>query len=47
MANGTGLIFRISNYDIVDETDRNFAFSSQEVTSRTSPLIIDYDFELR
>ena len=35
MANSTGLIFRISNYDIVDESGRNFAFASQEVVERT------------
>jgi hypothetical protein len=35
MANSTGLIFRISNYDIVAENGRNFAFASQEVVERT------------
>lgn len=42
MANSTGLIFRISNYDIIDESGRNFAFTSQEVVERTSSLVIDF-----
>jgi hypothetical protein len=42
MANSSGLIFRISNYDIIDESGRNFAFSSQEIVERTSRLVIDY-----
>src|SRR5262245_47955168 len=42
MANSTGLIFRISNYDIVNEDGRNFAFTSQEVVERTGAVLIDY-----
>lgn len=42
MANSTGLIFRISNYDIVDEADRNFAFTSQEVVERTGAVLVDF-----
>lgn len=42
MANSSGLIFRISNYDIIDESGRNFAFTSQEIVERTSRLVIDY-----
>ncbi len=42
MANPTGLIFRISNYDILDELDRNFAFTSQQVVERTSQLVVDF-----
>ncbi len=42
MANSSGLIFRISNYDIIDETGRNFAFTSQEIVERTSRLVVDY-----
>jgi hypothetical protein len=42
MANSTGLIFRISNYDIVAENGRNFAFASQEVVERTGAVRIDF-----
>ncbi|WP_169977807.1 hypothetical protein [Tautonia rosea] len=42
MADPRSLIFRISNYDIIDESDRNFAFSSQEVVERTGRIEIDY-----
>jgi hypothetical protein len=42
MANSSGLIFRISNYDVIDERGRNFAFISQEVVERTGMLVIDY-----
>lgn len=42
MANTTGLVFRISNYDILDENDRNFAFTSQEVVERTGAVLIDF-----
>src|SRR5262249_2472415 len=42
MANSSGLIFHISNYDIVDENGRNFAFASQEVIERTGAVLIDF-----
>ena len=42
MANSSGLIFRIANYDIIDESGRNFAFSSQQIVERTARLVIDY-----
>lgn len=42
MANSSGLVFRISNYDIIDERGRNFAFSGQEIIERTSRLTIDF-----
>ena len=42
MANSAGLIFRISNYDIIDEDGRNFAFTSQDVAERTGQVIIDF-----
>lgn len=42
MANSSGLIFRISNYDIIDERGRNFAFSGQEIVERTARLVIDF-----
>jgi hypothetical protein len=42
MANSSGLIFRISNYDIINEDGRNFAFISQDVVERTGQLVIDF-----
>ncbi|MDX2037148.1 MAG: hypothetical protein SFX72_10885 [Isosphaeraceae bacterium] len=42
MANSAGLIFRISNYDIINEDGRNFAFISQDVVERTAQLVIDF-----
>jgi hypothetical protein len=42
MANSSGLVFRISNYDIINEDNRNFAFISQEVVERTAGLVIDF-----
>ena len=34
--------FKLSNFDIVDELGRNFAFAAQEVVERTAPLVINY-----
>jgi len=42
MLDPRGLIFKVSNFDIVDELGRNFAFASQAITDRTTPLVIDY-----
>ena len=42
MANPRGLVFQFSNYDIVDEVGRNFAFIAREVIDRTTSLVIDY-----
>ena len=42
MANPRGLVFRFSNYDLVDEAGRFFAFTSQEVNDRTAGLLIDF-----
>lgn len=42
MRNPRGLVFRFSNYDIVDEAGRNFAFTSQEVNDRTARVAIDF-----
>lgn len=42
MSDPTGLVFRISNYDITDELERNFAFTSQNIADRTAPLVIDF-----
>ncbi|AWM35933.1 hypothetical protein GobsT_63320 [Gemmata obscuriglobus] len=42
MANPRGLVFRLSNYDIVDEFGRNFAFTSRDVIDRTGSVVIDF-----
>ncbi len=42
MKNPRGLIFKVANFDVVDEQGRNFAFISQDVNDRTAGLIIDY-----
>jgi len=42
MKNPRGLIFKVANFDVVDEQGRNFAFISQLVNDRTAGLIIDY-----
>lgn len=42
MKNPRGLIFKVANFDVVDERGRNFAFISQDVNDRTAGLIIDY-----
>ena len=42
MRNPRGLVFKFSNYDLVDELGRNFAFTSQEINDRTAGLVIDY-----
>lgn len=42
MRDPRGLIFKVANYDITDELKRNFAFTSQAITDRTTPLVIDY-----
>ena len=42
MKNPRGLVFAISNYNIVDELGRDFAFSSQEIVERTTMVSIDF-----
>lgn len=42
MKNPSGLVFKISNFDILDEAGRNFAFASRDVTDRTTAVVIDY-----
>jgi len=42
MANSSGLIFRISNYDIINKDGRNFAFVGQDVVERTAQLVVDF-----
>ena len=41
MRSPRGLIFKISNFDIVDELGRNFVFTSQDIVDRTATLVID------
>lgn len=42
MRDPTGLVFKISNYDLEDEFGRNFAYTSQEINDRTATVVIDY-----
>lgn len=42
MQDPRGLVFKIANFDIVDEFGRNFAFTSQGINDRTAALVIDY-----
>jgi hypothetical protein len=42
MQNPRGLVFRFANFDILDESGRNFAFTSQSVLDRTGLVVIDY-----
>src|SRR5690606_12282815 len=42
MQDPSGLVFKISNFDITDEFGRNFAFTSQEVNDRTATVVLDY-----
>lgn len=42
MREPTGLVFKIVNYDVLDEFGRNFVFSSQEVNDRTAGITIDF-----
>ncbi|MBV1877403.1 MAG: Ig-like domain-containing protein [Pseudomonadales bacterium] len=42
MRNPTSLVFKVVNYDIVDEYERNFAFASQLARDRTSGITFDF-----
>ncbi len=42
MRDPTGLVFKLANFDLVDEFGRNFAFTSQDVNDRTATIVIDY-----
>ncbi len=42
MQDPTGLVFKISNFDVTDELGRNFAFTSQDVNDRTATIVLDY-----
>lgn len=37
-----GLVYRVVNFDLLDEFGRNFVFSSQDVNDRTVGITIDY-----
>ena len=38
----TGLVCKVANFDVLDESGRNFAFTSATVSNRTAGLTIDY-----
>lgn len=42
MRDPSGVVFKISNYNVEDENGRNFAYSSQDVTDRTTTITFDY-----
>lgn len=42
MREPTGLVFKVVNFDILDEFGRNFVFSSQEVNDRTVGITLDF-----
>lgn len=42
MRSPRGLVFKVANYDMQDESGRNFAFSSLDTYDRTAGLTIDY-----
>jgi len=42
MRDPRSLVFKVSNYDIVDEYDRNFAFANQVTRDRTAGVIFDF-----
>lgn len=41
MKNPRGLVVQLANFDITDEQDRNFAFTSREVLDRTAGISFD------
>ena len=42
MRSPRGLLFKVANFDILDEFGRNFAFTSQAINDRTAGIVIDY-----
>ncbi|MDZ7801471.1 MAG: hypothetical protein U5K81_11860 [Trueperaceae bacterium] len=40
--NPRNLLFEVSNYDVVDESGRNFSYTYEDVNDRTATLQIDY-----
>lgn len=38
----SALMFKVANFDMVDEFGRNFAFVSQDVAERTAAIVIDF-----
>lgn len=37
-----GLVYRVVNFDVLDEFGRNFVFSSQEINDKTAGITIDF-----
>jgi len=46
MSNPRGVVFKVANYNITDESGRNFAFGEQDANDRTSPLVIDFGVQV-
>lgn len=42
MRNPSGLVFRIANYDVVDELGRNYTFINQVARDRTAMISLDF-----
>ena len=42
MRNPRGVIFRVANFNIVDEFNRNLAFTEQDINDRTAGVTIDF-----
>lgn len=42
MKSPAGVFIKVANFDITDEFDRNFAFTSQEIFDRTAGIVIDF-----
>ena len=42
MKNPAGMLIKVANFDITDEFERNFAFTSQEIFDRTAGIVIDF-----
>ncbi len=42
LKNPRGLIFKVANFDVLDEFGRNFAFVEQSINERTAGLTIDF-----
>jgi len=45
LRNPAGIAFKVSNYRILDEFDREFTRINQEVQDRSAGLVIDYGYE--
>lgn len=42
MREPTGLVFKVANFDVLDEFGRNLAFTTQDVNDRTAGFTIDF-----